>query len=127
MKGRRFTVYRSEHSSEEEALASTEASDCFAAIFNVLGPAKVWKIEGTCRRYLSRLAHSVEYVVVRLPTDDDDCAAWVMDENRDVWFISSKELATMPEVVTDTINIGCLAVEDGLMISSNLDQLFKEP
>lgn len=61
-----------------------------------------------------------------MPTDDDDCAAWVMDQNRNVRFISSEELAEMPEFVTDTINIGCLAVEGGLMISPSLDQLFDE-
>lgn len=64
---------------------------------------------------------------IRMPTDDDDCAAWVMDRDRNVRFISSEELAKMPEFVTDTINIGCLAIEDGLMVSPTLDQLFEEP
>ena len=61
-----------------------------------------------------------------MPTDDDDCAAWVMDRNRNVRFISAKELEAMPEFVTDTINIGCLAVFGGQMISSTMDQLFEE-
>ncbi len=62
---------------------------------------------------------------IQMPTDDDDCAAWVMDQNRNVRFISSEELAKMPEFVTDTINIGTLAAHDGLMISSSFDQLFE--
>ena len=121
MKRRLYTIYRN-----EQPLASTETWDCYTAIVNVLGPAKVWKIEGTCRRYVSRYSRSVEFTVVRLPTDDDDCAAWIMDKDRDVRFISSEELALLPEFVTDTINAGCLAVEDKLMISSSLGQLFEE-
>ncbi len=62
--------------------------------------------------------------LIEMPTDDDDCAAWVMDQNRNVRFISSEELAKMPEFVTETINVGCLAVEGGLMVSHSLDQLF---
>lgn len=61
---------------------------------------------------------------IQMPTDDDDCAAWIMDQRRNVRFISSEELGAMPEFVTDTINMGCLAVEGELMISPN--QLFEE-
>lgn len=63
---------------------------------------------------------------IQMPTDDDDCAAWVMDYQRNVRFISSRELGAMPEFVTDTINIGCLAAEGGLMVSSSLNQLFED-
>ncbi len=63
---------------------------------------------------------------IKMPTDDDDCAAWVMDRSRNVWFISSDELDAMPEFVTDTINMGLLVKEGELMVSSNLDQLFEE-
>lgn len=63
---------------------------------------------------------------IQMPTDDDDCAAWVMDQNRNVRFISGEELQRMPEFVTDTINIGCLAVEGELSVSSSLDQLLDE-
>ncbi len=121
MKRRLYTIY-----CNEQPLASTEACDCIQAIANLLGPAKVWKIEGTNRRYVSRDDRSVEYTVIRLPTDDDDCAAWIVDKDRDVRFVSSEELALLPEFVTDTINIGCLAVEDKLMISPSLGQLFEE-
>lgn len=61
---------------------------------------------------------------IQMPTDDDDCAAWVMDQNRKVRFISSEELARMPEFVTDTINTGWLAAHDGFTVSSSLNQLF---
>ena len=61
---------------------------------------------------------------IQMPTDDDDCAAWVMDRDRNVRFISSEELAKMPEFVTDMVNTGWLAVHDGLTVSSSLDQLF---
>ena len=63
---------------------------------------------------------------IQMPTDNDDCAAWIMDQQRNVRFISSRELGTMPEFVTDTINMGCLAVEGELMISPSLDQFFEE-
>jgi len=63
---------------------------------------------------------------IQIPTDDDDCAAWIMDQDRNVRFVSAEELGDMPEFVTDTINIHCLAVHEGLMVSSSLDQLFEE-
>lgn len=62
---------------------------------------------------------------IQMPTDDDDCAAWVMDRDRSVRFISAEKLAALPEFVTDTINVGCLAIEGGLMVSSSVDQLLK--
>lgn len=64
--------------------------------------------------------------LIDMPTDDDDCAAWVMDQNRDVRFISAEELDAMPEFVTETINIQCLAAHEGLMVSPTLDRLFEE-
>lgn len=61
-----------------------------------------------------------------MPTDDDDCAAWVMDQNRDVRFISADELDSMPESVAEMINIGCLVEAGSLRISSTLDLLFEK-
>lgn len=62
---------------------------------------------------------------IQMPTDDDDCAAWVMDRDCNVRFISSEELGALPEFVTDTINIGCLAAEGGKMYSPSLEMLFE--
>jgi len=63
---------------------------------------------------------------IQMPTDDDDCAAWVMDKERNVRFISSEELERdFPEFVIDTINIHCLAACNDKMISCSLDQLFE--
>lgn len=64
--------------------------------------------------------------LIDMPTDDDDCAAWVMDQNRNVRFISAEELDAMPESVTEMVNIRRLVVEDGLTVSSSLDQLFED-
>ena len=61
-----------------------------------------------------------------MPTDDDDCAAWAMSLNKDVRFISSGELEALPEFITDTINIGQVAVTNGQIYSPSLEQLIGE-
>jgi len=64
---------------------------------------------------------------IKMPTDDDDCAAWVMNVNKDdARFISSEELEALPEFITDTINIGQVAVTSGQIYSPSLEQLIGE-
>lgn len=60
---------------------------------------------------------------IKMPTDDDDCAAWAMSLNKDnVRFISSKELEALPEFITETINIGQVASTNGQIYSPSLEQ-----
>lgn len=67
-----------------------------------------------------------DYIVIELPTDNDDFGCWFMDGNRSVSFMTQNELEGLPEFVMDTLNIGCLAVERGFMLSPTIRQLFEE-
>lgn len=59
-----------------------------------------------------------------LPTDDDDCAAWIADDNG-IRFISSEELEAMPESVTDLINLGFMTRTNGMLVGPSFERLKK--